>query len=190
MALFCFCFFSKMLRFYLQSFLVVQKVKMLLQSQCNWQPRTDDSPITAIHSTAGVLHENLTTLTNLLGWSPQAWWWISRGTKWRKVECHRNYSLALWVGGCAGVSISHSLTSSQLTLPPPHVLKTILYVCIFIPVLSLSSSEPFFFFQIPYICVSIRYLFFSFWLTSLCMTDSRSIHLTTNNSISFIFMTQ
>ena len=40
----------------------------------------------------------------------------------------------------------HSLTSSQLTLPPPCVLKSILYVCIFIPVLSLGSSEPFLFF--------------------------------------------
>ena len=34
---------------------------------------------------------------------------------------------------------------SQLTLPPPRVLKSILYVCIFIPVLPLGSSEPFFF---------------------------------------------
>ena len=37
-------------------------------------------------------------------------------------------------------------TSSQLTLPPPRVLKSILYVCVFIPVLPLGSSEPFFFF--------------------------------------------
>ena len=36
----------------------------------------------------------------------------------------------------------HSLTSSQLPLPPPRVLKSILYVC-FIPVLPLVSSEPF-----------------------------------------------
>ena len=39
----------------------------------------------------------------------------------------------------------HSLTLSQLTLPPPRVLKSILYVCVFIPVLPLRSSEPFFF---------------------------------------------
>ena len=39
----------------------------------------------------------------------------------------------------------HSLTSSQLTLPPPRVLKCILYVCIFIPVLPLGSLEPLFF---------------------------------------------
>ena len=37
----------------------------------------------------------------------------------------------------------------------------------------------YFFFKIPYICVSIRYSFSLFGLTSLCMTDSRSIHLTT-----------
>ena len=35
----------------------------------------------------------------------------------------------------------HSLTSSQLTLPPPRVLKSILYVCVFIPVLPLGSSH-------------------------------------------------
>ena len=33
--------------------------------------------------------------------------------------------------------------SSQLTLSPPRVLKSILYVCVFIPVLTLGSSEPF-----------------------------------------------
>ena len=46
--------------------------------------------------------------------------------------------LAVYVCPC------HFLTSSQLTLPPPHVLKSILYICVFIPVLPLSSSEPFF----------------------------------------------
>ena len=71
------------------------------------------------------------------------------------------------------ISPCHSLTSSQLTLPPPRVLKSILYICVYIPVLPLGSSEPFFFqipyiysiyiyIYIPYICVSIWYLFFSF----------------------------
>ena len=48
----------------------------------------------------------------------------------------------------------------------------------------------FFFSQIPYVCVSIWYLFFSFCLTSLRMTVSRSIHHTTYNSISFLFMAE
>ena len=43
--------------------------------------------------------------------------------------------------------------------------------------------------QLPTVSFYKRHLlFFSFWLTSLCMTDSRSIHLTTNNSVSFLFM--
>ena len=41
----------------------------------------------------------------------------------------------------------HSLTLSQLTFPPPCVLKSILYFCVFIPVLPLGFSEPFFFFR-------------------------------------------
>ena len=52
----------------------------------------------------------------------------------------------------------HSLTSSQLTLPPPHVLKSVLYVCIFIPVLPLGSSDLFFFrFHIHVLAYSICY---------------------------------
>ena len=70
---------------------------------------------------------------------------------------------------------------------PPRVLKSILYVYVFIPVLPLGSSQPFFLDSI-YMCYDL-YLFFSFWLTSLCMTDSNSIHLITNTSISFHFMT-
>ena len=49
----------------------------------------------------------------------------------------------------------HPLTSSQLTLPPPRVLKSILYVCVFIPVLPLGSSEPVSFFFL----LSLNYLF-------------------------------
>ena len=50
----------------------------------------------------------------------------------------------------------YSLTSSQFTLPPPHVLKSILYICVFIPVLPLGSSELFFFrFHIYMVAYSI-----------------------------------
>ena len=34
----------------------------------------------------------------------------------------------------------------------------------------------------------IRHLFFSFWLTSLCMIDSGFIHIITDDPISFLFM--
>ena len=72
--------------------------------------------------------------------------------------------------------------------PQPHVHMCILYVCVSIPALQIGSSVPFF--QIPHICLNIRCLCFSFWLTSLCMTDSRSIHISTNDPISFLFMAE
>ena len=55
---------------------------------------------------------------------------------------------------------------SQLT-PTPHVRTSFLYVCISIPALQIVSSLPVF--LIPRINVNIQYLFFSFWLTSLCV---------------------
>ena len=84
----------------------------------------------------------------------------------------------------------HSFTSSQLTLPPPHVLKSILYICIFIPVLPLGSSEPFFFFLDSIYMGQHTVFVFLFLITSLGMTVSRSIHLTANNSISFLLMAE
>ena len=45
-------------------------------------------------------------------------------------------------------------------------------------------------FQIPHIWVNIKYLFFSFWLTSLCMTDPRSIHVSTKDPVSSLFMAE
>ena len=46
------------------------------------------------------------------------------------------------------------------------------------------------FFKIPYMCVNIWCLFFSFWLTSLCMINSRSVHISTNDPVSFLFMAE
>ena len=61
----------------------------------------------------------------------------------------------------------YSLTSSQITLAPAPRSQAILYVCIFIPVLPLGSSDPFFFFRfriyvLAYgICFSLSDLFHS-----------------------------
>ena len=57
----------------------------------------------------------------------------------------------------------------------PHVHGSVLCVCFSIAALKINSSGPSL--QIPYICVSIWYFYFFFWLTSLCTIGSRFIHL-------------
>ena len=69
----------------------------------------------------------------------------------------------------------HSLTSSQLPLPPPHVLKSILYICIFIPVLPLGSSEPFFFFFRFHMYVLANGIWV-FFLTYFTLYDRLQVH--------------
>ena len=51
--------------------------------------------------------------------------------------------------------VDATLTLPQLPPPPPRVLKSILYVYVFIPALPLGSSEPFFFLDPIYMCYSI-----------------------------------
>ena len=84
----------------------------------------------------------------------------------------------------------HSLTSSQLTRPPPRVLKSILYICIFIPVLPLGSSDHFFsFLDSIYMCQHT--VFVSIFLTSFTLYDRLQVHPPHyNNSISFLFMAE
>ena len=69
-----------------------------------------------------------------------------------------------------------SLPCSQSIPPSPSpsgVHKSVLCVCVSVPALPIGLSVPFFW--IPYICINIWYLFFSFWLTSLCTADKTTI---------------
>ena len=66
------------------------------------------------------------------------------------------------------ISVYMSIPISQFITPPPlppslsplGVHTFLLYICVSISALQTSSSVPFF--QVPHICVNIRYLFFSF----------------------------
>ena len=72
---------------------------------------------------------------------------------------------------------------SQLILPHPSSLgnhKFVLYICNSISALQISSFGPFFY--IPHIRDVIQCLFFSFWHTSLCITTSRSTHVSVNGT--------
>ena len=82
----------------------------------------------------------------------------------------------------------HSLTLSQLTLPPPRVLKSILYVCVFIPVLPLGSSEPVFFLDSIYMCQHMVFVFL--FLTYFTLYDRLQVHPPHDDSISFLFMAE
>ena len=72
-------------------------------------------------------------------------------------------------------------------IPPSHspcVCTSVLYVCVSVPALELGSSVLFSIFHIHALIYNI--CFFSFWLPSLCMTDSRSINISTNDPTSFL----
>ena len=73
-----------------------------------------------------------------------------------------------------------NLSDSLLPLLCPQVSSK----SVSIPSLQIGSSVPFFY--IPYICLNIWHLCFFFWLTSLCITGCRFIHLTTTVSNSFL----
>ena len=67
------------------------------------------------------------------------------------------------------------------TLSLSHrVQKTVLYICVSFAVSHIGLLLPSF--LIPYICVSILYWCFSFWLTSLCIIGSSFIHLIRTDS--------
>ena len=84
---------------------------------------------------------------------------------------------------CIHVNPNLPIHPTTPPLSPLGVHMFVLYNCISISALQTGSSEPFFFLDSIYF-LSIRYLFF--FLTSLCMKLSRSIYLTTNNSILFL----
>ena len=97
------------------------------------------------------------------------------------------------------LSILHTVMYVSMLLSPymppspsfPHpssAHKSVLKVSVSTAALQMGWSVPSFY--IPYICISIWYLFFSFWLTSLCKIGSMFIHLIRTDSNAFLFMAQ
>ena len=75
-----------------------------------------------------------------------------------------------------------SMPFSQIIppFPSPGVQKPVLYICVSFAVSHRGLSLPPFW--IPYMCVSILYWCFHFWLTSLCIIGSSFIHLIRTDS--------
>ena len=87
-------------------------------------------------------------------------------------------------------SIYVSMPFSQIIplSPSPTESKSPFYTSVSFAVSHTGSSL--LSFQIPYICVSIMYWCFSFWLTSLCIIGSSFIHLIRTDSNVFFLMTE
>ena len=82
------------------------------------------------------------------------------------------------------VPFSHIIPSS----PSPTESKRLFYTSVSLAVSHTGLLLPSF--QIPYICISILYWCFSFWLTSLCIIGSSFIHLIRTDSNVFFLMAE
>ena len=83
-----------------------------------------------------------------------------------------------------------SVLPSQFVLPsPPSTVSTSLFLHLHLhSFLTNRLICPIFLDAIH--MHDIQYLFFSFWVSSLCITDSRFIYLTTSDWNSFLFMAE
>ena len=80
----------------------------------------------------------------------------------------------------------YSLMSSHPLLPLLCPKVCLLHVRLLCPAYRIISTI----FLVPYTCINIWYLSFSFWLTSLCIIGSRFIHLVRTHSNEFLFMAE
>ena len=97
---------------------------------------------------------------------------------------YSRYSLVIYlytVSTCTYVNPN----SSHPTPSPLGVHSLVLYICLSTTVFQASSSLPFF--QFPQACINI-YLFFL--LAVICITISRSICVSPNDTISFLLMAE
>ena len=84
-----------------------------------------------------------------------------------------------------------SMLFSQIILPVPSPVESeTLFLCIFVCFADLHVGSLVLSFKIPYICINIQYLSFSFWLTSVCVAGSRFMHLIKPDSNSFLFIAE
>ena len=82
--------------------------------------------------------------------------------------------------------VSRNLPVHPTSPSPFGVHIFVLYVSGCISAQQIDSSLPY----IPYLYINIWYLLLCFWLTSLCMTVSRSIYFSTDDPVLFLFMAE
>ena len=85
-------------------------------------------------------------------------------------------------GACSNfMSIESVMPSNHLILCRPLLL---------LPSIFPSLSKGYWKKTIPYTCINIQYLSFSFWLTSLCIVGTSFIHLIRTDSNAFFFIAE
>ena len=85
-------------------------------------------------------------------------------------------------------SVSLSVRHSQFVPPAFPCLPCLQASSLCLYLYSCSANRLIYATDSIYIC-SYIYLFFSFWLTSVCTTDSMFFHITPNDSMSFLLVT-
>ena len=101
-----------------------------------------------------------------------------QASRWRVRAGHwvtNSLTLAWWC-----IYVNAALFNSPHPSFPHRVHKFVFYVCVFTVALQIGSLVPFFW--IPCICINIWYLFSSFQLTSLFLTESLLINMFRNLS--------
>ena len=100
------------------------------------------------------------------------------GHNWRDLAC------------ASAVYIYMSTPISQFIPSRLPSLVSIHWFSVNVSISALQIGSTILFSYISHTCVNIWYLLLSFWLTSLCMTVSRSIHVSANGTILFFFMAE
>ena len=89
--------------------------------------------------------------------------------------CYTLHSIIYVV--CVCVYVYTYNVSPNLPIHPTSPLLPLIFICLLSVYFSISAVQitvsTQILFQIPHVCVNTCYLFFSFWLTSLCMTFFR-----------------
>ena len=162
--IFCYCCYLLLMKYNCFMMLCFCCSTEWISCMYTYSPSLLSLPPTHPHSTPWVITEHLTELT----------------------VPYSHFPLALHSArGCVYVSVllSQCVLHSCPPSPCSHVHPVCLHLCPCLVNRFICTI-----FYILHICINIWYLFF--WLTSLCMTDFRSIHITIDDPVSFIFMAE
>ena len=111
-----------------------------------------------------------------------------RAPVWVPLSCRKSPLAICFTHGIVNFYVTLSIHLPFSLLSSHLVQRSVFYVCFSTATLKINSSVPSL--QIPYICVIIQYLYFSFWLTSLWIMGSSFVHLIRTDSNVFLFMAE